>query len=388
MNLNINHTDNFGFILGLLCIVISHPAFSQNSDSTSASTNVDSTKSEHFSKRGFAGAPYVRYEPETGLVGGLVGMYYYHLGSDENEKLTRPSDFSAGASYSQQHQSTFGINYDVYFPHDAYYLTGGFHYQQFPLDFFGDGDHTPATNIDEYTPLYRGLTFDFTKNIFRSRYGEGLNVGIEGEFRNDHILKSDSGGLIATGQVPGAAGGVSNGLGVVAIYDTRDNTYSTHKGQYESVDAEFYGKALGSDYSIERYTADLRKFYPIAKDQTLAFQFYGVLANGTVPFYMMNGLGGDQKLRGYYLLRFRDNDVALLQGEYRFPIWWRFGGAAFVGAGEVGHTLSNFTLNGIHPSYGLGLRLLVVKAEHLNARLDYGFGTDSHELYFSILEAF
>jgi outer membrane protein assembly factor BamA len=102
----------------------------------------------------------------------------------------------------------------------------------------------------------------------------------------------------------------------------------------------------------------------------------------------MDGLGGDQKVRGYYLLRFRDNDVGLLQAEWRFPIWWRFGGVIFADGGEVGHTLSSFSIGGIHPSAGIGLRLLVVPAEHLNARLDYGIGTDSKEIYFSILEAF
>jgi len=34
------------------------------------------------------------------------------------------------------------------------------------------------------------------------------------------------------------------------------------------------------------------------------------------------------------------------------------------------------------------LRLLVVPAEHLNARVDYGIGSDSKQIYFSILEAF
>src|SRR5438552_3093712 len=32
------------------------------------------------SRHGFAGAPYVKYAPETGFVGGLVGLYYFHIG--------------------------------------------------------------------------------------------------------------------------------------------------------------------------------------------------------------------------------------------------------------------------------------------------------------------
>jgi outer membrane protein assembly factor BamA len=361
----------------VFCCVISRETIAQ-----------DTTEHRPYSERGFVGAPYARYLPETEWVGGLVGIYYFHIGPDMDDALTRPSNFSAGVSYSELHQSTFGIDYDLYAPRNAYRAYGWFRYQQFPLDYYGTGDYTPSSSIDAYTPLYRGIGFYLMKNILHSHYDESIYAGLEGEFRNDAVLQSDSAGPIASGQVPGARGGVSNGLGAIAVYDTRDNTFSTHSGQYASIDAAFYGHALGSDYSFSRFTADLRTFYPLTEDQTLAFQWYSVVSNGTIPFYLLRGLGGSSLLRGYYLLRFRDNDVTLLQSEWRFPIWWRFGGDIFAGAGEVGHTLSDFGIGGIHPSVGLGLRLLVIPEEHLTARVDYGFGTDSQEIYFTILEAF
>ena len=359
-------------------------------DSVSKSTkdSVSKNATVPFSQTGFTGAPYVQYAPETGWAGGLAGQLYFHLGSDTNELLTRPSDLSAGGMYSQKNQYFVGLNYDLYFARDAYHLGGGFHYEEIPLDFYGVGNYSPVGRIDNYTPRRLGTEFNLTKNIFRSSTGEGLNAGIEGEFRHDEVRKSDTGGLIATGREPGAHGGYSCGAGVILRYDTRDNIYSTHDGEYEDVEAVFYGRALGSDFTFNRYTLDLRRFVPLAKDQTLATQFFAQFADGTEPFYEMGGLGGDSKLRGYYLLRFRENDVMLLQTEYRFPIWWRFGGVVFAGAGEVGHVLSDFTARGIHPSGGAGLRLLVVPAEHLSARLDYGIGTDSKGLYISIQEAF
>jgi len=339
------------------------------------------------SRHGFAGAPYVKYAPETGFVGGLVGLYYFHIG-DASGQHTRPSDLSSGVMYSQKHQYSIGVNYDLYTPGDDYHLNGGLHYQRIPLDFFGVGNYGPRDPIDNYTPIRRGTEFTFTKNVIRSEQGEGLNVGVEGEFRNDAVLNSDSSGMIAMGNVPGSNGGFSSGAGVIALYDTRDNKYSTQDGQYNDIEAIYYGRTLWSDFTFSRYTVDLRRFYPVAENQTIAAQFYGVLANGNEPFYMLSGLGGDSKLRGYYLSRFRDNDLALLQTEYRFPIVWRFGGVVFAGAGEVGHQVSDFTLAGLHPSVGVGLRLLVGPAEHLNARVDYGIGSDSKQIYFSILEAF
>jgi len=364
----------------------------RDSISKVANDSVLKSTRDSLSKSGFAGAPYVQYAPETGWAGGLVGFYYFHLSSDtlssdSGSLRALPSDISGGTMYAQKHQFFIGILYDLYVRHD-YHFSGGFHYEQYPLDFYGVGNYSPAKRIDNYTPLKRGTDFIFTKNLSRSPTGEGLNAGIEGEFRYDGILKSDSGGLIANDQEPGARGGNSNGLGAIVLYDSRDNIYSTHAGQYEDLEAEFYGRALGSNFTFSRYTLDLRRFIPLAKDQTLAAQFYAQLVNGDEPFYEMGGLGGDSKLRGYYLLRFRENDAMLLQAEYRFPIWWRFGGVVFAGGGEVGHVVSDFTARGIHPSAGLGLRFLVVPEEHLNVRIDYGIGTDASALYLSILEAF
>ena len=402
MKLNINRTISGTTITSMMIwsvlLAFSNSAFAQTDSTQTNPTHADSTAKKpvtnSFSKHGFAGAPYVKYAPETRWVGGIVGLYYFHLGSDTNDLLTRPSDVSAGMMYSQNRQYSVGIDYNLYFARDEYLINGGFHYQQIPLDFYGIGNYSPPGRIDNYTPLRRGLEFYATRKLVRTPNGTGLNAGVEGEFRYDKVLSVENeSSLIATGRVPGANGGYSSGAGIIVIYDTRDNIYSTTEGQYESFDAEYYGRTLGSDYTFSRYTLDARKFIPITKghddhSSVLAAQFYGILANGVVPFYMMAELGGDSKLRGYYLGRFRENDLGLFQAEYRFPIWWRFGGDVFAGAGEVGHTLADFTFHGIHPSFGVGLRLLVVPEEHLNARLDYGIGTDSKGLYLAILEAF
>jgi outer membrane protein assembly factor BamA len=393
MKLNINCTISKTAIAKAIIFasffVFSTSALGQPDSSRPADSAVKHSGDTQFSKRGFAGAPYIKYAPETRWVGGLVGLYYFHLGSDTNDLLTRPSDVSAGMMYSQNHQYSIGIDYNLYFSRDEYLINGGFHYQQIPLDFYGIGNYNPPARIDNYTPIRRGLEFYATKKIERTMNGTGLNAGIEGEFRYDKVLSTENdSGLIATGRVPGAHGGYSSGAGIIVIYDTRDNIYFTNEGEYESFDAEFYGRTLGSDYTFSRYTLDAREFVPLAKDQVFAAQFNAVVANGVVPFYMMAELGGDSKLRGYYLGRFRENDLGLLQAEYRFPIWWRFGGDVFAGAGEVGHTLPDFTFRGIHASFGVGLRLLVVPAEHLNARVDYGIGSDSKGIYLAILEAF
>ncbi len=280
MKLNINHTVGKAlFLVGAFLLFASSQVFAQIDTSHIADTTASQKKgswllspftapANSFSKRGFAGAPYIKYAPETRWEGGLVGLYYFHLGSDTSEHLTRPSDVSAGVRYSQNSQLLLGVDYNLYFPRDAYLINGGFHYQQIPIDFYGDGNYSPPDRVDNYTPLYRGLEFYAIRKLVRTQIGDGLNAGIEGEFRYDKVLSTiNDTGLIASDLVPGATGGYSSGAGVIVIYDTRDNIYSTQSGDYESFDAEYYGRTLGSDYTFSRYTLDARKFVPVTTNQ-------------------------------------------------------------------------------------------------------------------------
>ena len=371
-------------LLGLATITLmiwTAPLHAQSADSTRDTT---STKAQH----GIVGAPYIKYAPETGWVGGIVGLYYFHIASDTGRGSARPSSISGGAYYTQKHQYSIGLHPDLYLVNDVYHLSGGIAYKETPFDFYGDGDRSGTSPIDHYTPLWRGIDAKFTKNFERSSTGEGLNVGISGEIRSDEILSSDSGGILQSGQIPGAQGGLSTGLGLTANYDTRDNIYSTHEGVYAELDAMFYGRATGSSFTFNRYSLDLRKFIPLLESHVIAVQGLLTIAQGNEPFYTMAQLGGELNMRGYYQGRFRDNDMAVLQVEYRLPIWWRFGFVAFADAGEVAHTLHGFTATGLHYSFGPGIRFLVIPKQKLGVRLDYGIGNDSHELYLSILEAF
>ena len=172
------------------------------------------------------------------------------------------------------------------------------------------------------------------------------------------------------------------------MYDTRDNIFSTRAGTYLKFKSMFYGRGTGSSFMFNRYDIDAREFVPVFGSHTVALQGLVELVSGNEPFYTMAQLGGDVNTRGYFQGRFRDNDMAVLQAEYRLPLFWRFGLAAFVAAGEVAGTTNEFTTAGVKYSAGAGIRFLVVEEERLGVRLDLGAGKDSSEVYLSILEAF
>lgn len=345
----------------------------------------DTTKSE--TGDGFVGAPFAKYSPETEFAGGAVGLYYFRINSDIGS-LSRPSSVSGGVTYTQKKQISTGVDYDFYFSGGLFHWSGGFDYKKIPFDFYGVGDGSPKDPVDNYTPLWIGGDAEITRNFARAGEGEGLDAGFAAEIRHDKILASDPGGSIAAGTVPGSRGGLSSGGGIVAMYDTRDNIFSSHSGVYIKFKSMFYGNATGSSFKFNRHDIDLRYFLPAFGSHTIALQGLVELVKGLEPFYTMAQLGGDVNTRGYFQGRFRDNDMAVVQAEYRLPLFWRFGLAAFAAAGEVAGTLDDFKLPGVKYSVGTGIRFLVVPDERLGVRLDYGAGMGSSEIYFSILEAF
>jgi hypothetical protein len=92
-------------------------------------------------------------------------------------------------------------------------------------------------------------------------------------------------------------------------------------------------------------------------------------------------------MRGYYTGRYRDQNFAAGQLEYRLrfvapdvkpthtfeSILSRLGLVFFGGTGSV-FSNANFTLSNFKPNYGLGLRYFYDKPSGINIRADYGMG--------------
>ncbi|HVA98183.1 MAG TPA: BamA/TamA family outer membrane protein, partial [Bacteroidia bacterium] len=150
-----------------------------------------------------------------------------------------------------------------------------------------------------------------------------------------------------------------------------------------------FGNVLGSTFNYANYLLDMRKFLKIYKNQILAGQIICNVNNGDVPIRSLASLGGSDMMRGFYEGRFKDNDMAAGQAEYRIPVWWHFGVVGFFGVGEVSKTISEMAFNQLKYSAGGGIRYAISKSEKLNMRLDYGFtAQDKGVFYFNIAEAF
>ncbi|NNE44079.1 MAG: hypothetical protein HKN12_07705 [Gemmatimonadetes bacterium] len=151
--------------------------------------------------------------------------------------------------------------------------------------------------------------------------------------------------------------------------------------------ARIYHDAEDEAFGFARYSLALYRTVPLFwGDRVLAVRTWVSMtdrADGqTVPFWMLNNLGGAQGLRGFDPLRFRDNDAALITVEYRFPIWdiglpggLGMDALAFVDTGMVSPGLEDdLILAELETDFGFGFRIRTDAAT--TARMNVAFGGD------------
>jgi hypothetical protein len=118
-----------------------------------------------------------------------------------------------------------------------------------------------------------------------------------------------------------------------------------------------------------------------------------------VPFYFQHTLGGTSTLRSlhdalvggdgtaatlraYTNLRFRDNQLLLLQAEYRIPVWGPIDASVFYDTGKAVPRRSDLGLSGLKHDYGFSVSLM--KARSTVARMDVAFGEEGPRFFVNV----
>lgn len=335
-------------------------------------------------KKGFFVLPLLYYTPDTRWAYGAAGVYYFKTPPKyDYEKLTRVSYIQFLADYTQNKQvDVWGI-WNIFTRNENYLFKGELRYRNFPDRFFGIGNATPSANEERYTYSLVSI-----KNLVLKKIRPSLFVGVDYHFEYEYGFKYTEGGQLEQGDITGYKGGVGSALGVVAIYDSRDNAINARTGKLMEFSSYGYTPVLGSTFSFFVLNGLYQHHWPIKKKQSLNLQTKLRLSYGEVPFLDLSVVGGDDMLRGYPKYRYRDNHFMGTQLEYRFPLFWRLGMVAFAGVGDVFKAVSDVRMSTLKYSVGSGLRVAVNPAERLNIRFDYAVGKEGGYFYFSVAESF
>ena len=336
--------------------------------------------------------PAAGYSLATDFAGLVAANATFRTTMDANT-----STMVTSFTYTVRNQIILPLLASIWTNDNKYNIVTDWRYVKFPSYTYGLGGYT--TLSDGYLINYSALRLHSTllRRIKKSMYvGVGYNMDyfynieeINPPAKGTDFEKYELDKIVNKEEF-------ASGLTFNFLYDNRTNSINPEHGNFLNVIYRTNVTSLGNNYSWRSLVIDARKYisFPRNSDNVLALWTYEWLTvTGQAPYLMMPNTGGDPYSntgRGYILGRFRGNNMAYVEGEYRFGITNNglLGGVAFANAESVTEQHSGRFEN-IAPGWGAGIRLKLDKFSRTNVALDYGFGLGgSGGLFVNIGEVF
>lgn len=348
------------FILCLLAFLICKKSWSQ-----------DSIKRYRFQI-----LPSIFHTPETSWGFGVTTLGYF-TPKDTN---TRKSNAQLFLDYTLNHQISFQSDFALFSKKNKYYFNGSHDLSKFPEFYFGIGNENRPTDAVLIKISYADLKLNALKKLKPNLYA-GPSFHHQSLYDTDHKI-------VHNGIEINNMGYSSTGLGLTFMIDKRDNLLCPEDGYFFQNSTIKYFDHSHQTAGFVMNNFDARYYKTLKQQIVFNAALYSVNGKGYIPFRMMPFLGGARYMRGYYAGRFRDNNMSIVQAEFRKHLFWRIGIASFGGFGQVYENVREFSFNRFHYNYGVGLRFQISEDSRANIRVDLGKTRDSHGLYVVFAEAF
>lgn len=230
---------------------------------------------------------------------------------------------------------------------------------------------------------------EVTLRTFERRRGYRLSLGKEwaerlrvfATLRNDEVNYDDAPSfLLSLGQKALNRGRVV-APGLRVQYDSRDDRLNPRHGVFAQGAWESAQRSWGGDFAFDRFTLDLRGYWPALRDGALALRALFGFASRDLPLSESFWLGGFD-LRGYEFDQFRGDRMVLFTGEVRLPLLEGVQGVAFVDVGDAWLRGGSVRLNA---GAGVGLRFF---SPFGAIRLDIAAGREKVFTYVTLGQSF
>ncbi len=352
----------------IIFFIVSKACYSQVQDSTEKNFR-------------FYPLPILSYSPETRGTFGAVGLATFRF---KNEPLSsRNSQFEIGAAYTQEEQLFVYMPFDLFIKNEDWWIRGLTGYYDFRYFFYGIGNQATEDQEELYDLDFFRFRIDALR-LVRKHWYLGTRYWLE----DYKVVDVEEAGLLGTNDIIGSEEGLVSTAGIISLWDTRDNYNYPSSGHFLEALMLLNAHELGSDFRFSRISLDYAFYKSIGKN-VIASNIFVVGMQGDPPFNELAFIGGSNKMRGYYLGRYRDKNLAIFQVEWRRMLFWRIGLTAFAGFGNVAPELYAFALSNTRSSGGLGFRFQLDDKEKINFRVDYAIGErGSSGFYVAFREAF
>jgi len=310
---------------------------------------------------------------DSGLV---VGGAYFYPQTEEQKKLQPASLTALGGLYTSNDSKALVIAQQNYWKDDRWRFTGALGSADLRLSLLAPDETSDGSSVDWringqflFAKLSRRLKGDWYGGVFTRVVDANQSINTETE----------------TADVEFELGDVTSvGLGAVFEYDSRDNPFNSSSGRHFKIDALFNDELIGSDATYQSYSGAFRSYHRLSDSVVLAWEVQGCKRGGTAPLWDACTI----KLRGFSVTDYLGKVSASGQVEARWQMSERWGLVGFAGHGQFGGSFNEFRERESIPSYGAGLRFMVLKAKGINLRVDFARSRDDEAIHVSVGEAF
>lgn len=321
--------------------------------------------------------PFYTPELKLGLGTAVAGIYRV----DPNDKKTQNSSLSFTGFFSTSGALGLGFHNYTFFSDDSWRLFVDGSVAKVPTEFWGVGYDAAQGSSQKYNNNSVAVHPQLMRQVVDKLY---VGVGWDFSAMNANVDDRKPGDKFS--QYTTTTNPLSSGATVSLNYDSRDTITQPHHGQYASIEYSYFDPSLGSDTHFTATQMQYNYYLPLSERRVLAFDLWGRFTHGDVPWDRLSQAGDDNRLRGYYQGRYRDNDVVSGQVEYREKLNWRHGYVLWAGVGALGSSPADLGNHPLLPTVGVGYRFEVKPA--MNIRLDLGVGRETAGFYFQVAEAY
>lgn len=255
------------------------------------------------------------------------------------------------------------------------------------VDFYGLG---PESDLEDRTS-FRLEDTNFSGRATYKPFGRHVRTGFQGGLLNVNTGMGQRGNVPSTEEIFSAA--LIPGLadqtdflrgGPFVELDFRDNPSGPRAGSYFSAAYTFFDDRGLGRHDFRELDMEAQQYFPFFNRKrvvVLRARSVFTYADGdqTVPFYLKPWIGGPRELRGFRNYRFYDDNVLVLNAEYRWEAFSGLDMALFFDAGQVAAKRDLFQLKELETTAGVGFRFNVRNATFI--RFDVAFSHEAARLW-------
>lgn len=325
----------------------------------------NSNKTAQDSKRDFGFIPGPHYSSTTGLGLGLLGTLTYSPCAKDS--LTPRSNASIYSDMTTGGFFLVGLKGTHFTKRGKTRTDYKVNVSTFKNSFWGIGYE--AGKRDENETEFRRNKFNALLR-FQWQPLKYVYVGPIVQYRWIQATEAEEKFYALNGGQPHIVRAMTFGLSMT--YDSRDFMLNATKGSFLQIDQSFTPRGLtGKNYGFSTTEFTFSTYKKIWKGGVLAYDLHSMFNCGHTPWALLSEVGGNDRMRGYYEGRYRDQHLVETQLELRQHIKGRNGAVAWVGLAEPFRSWKEFQWSHFLPNAGVGYRWEF--KPRINLRLDVGF---------------